>query len=445
MRPSLLAVFFILAFSAGARAQFTGHSGVYYLGAANVPVSAAQYANPSVSGVVVRFRWSDTEPAPGSYNWSFIDGEIAKAMQVDKKVSLQPLGVPDWLADLGARQYFSIDENAFHSSYGQIVSDMLPWDTVHVRRYLILLKQLAARYASNPTVAYINTVGGAFSRNLPDSVLTDTTARVKEAFWKVYAYDADTVAALMNAMTDSCMALFPSTHLWCSMDYVTFETQASGRPRNSLASRVAAHGIAKYPDRFGVWREDVAGCNPPANISSGSHWYLVAQNPCRSGAQMLWSVQDGPSRMNKCGIVPNSKAAVLDSAVNRALALGMRYLEIYGADIADTELASSIQRANMLLIARGTACAGPTQVKEIERQEARLELFPNPASGFLSIVSKDEFSDEDRLCIYSASGIALRGVAFARSARIDISDLSKGLYYLVLYGSKPLVRTFVIY
>jgi hypothetical protein len=438
-------VFFILAVSAGARAQFTGHSGVYYLGAANIPISAAQYANPSVSGVVVRFRWSDIETAPGNYSWSFIDGEIAKAMQADKKVSLQPLGVPDWLADQGARQYFSIDRNALHATYGRVVQDVLPWDTVHVHRYLVLLRELAARYASNPTVSYINTIGGAFSRNLPDSVLTDTTARVKEAFWKAFAYDADTVAALMNAMTDSCMTLFPSTHLWCSMDYVTFEPLASGRPRNYLASRVAAYGIARYPDRFGFWREDVAGCNPPATISSASHWYLIQQNPCRSGAQMLWSVQDGPSRMNKCGIVPNSKAAVLDSAVNKALALGMRYLEIYGADISDPELGASIQRANALLTARGADCAGATSVRGTEPMVARLQLFPNPASGFLHVELSDGFSNEGRLSIYSRSGIEIRELAFARSARIDISDFSKGLYYLVLRGSKTLVRTFVTY
>ena len=40
----------------------------------------------------------------------------------------------------------------------------------------------------------------------------------------------------------------------------------------------------------------------------------MKQNPCRTGAQMLWSVQDGPNRMNKCGITPNTEPVVLDSA-----------------------------------------------------------------------------------------------------------------------------------
>ena len=68
----------------------------------------------------------------------------------------------------------------------------------------------------------------------------------------------------------------------------------------------------------------------------------MEQHKDRTGSQMLWSVQDGPNRMNKCGILPNTKQAVLDSAINNGMRLGMRYFEIYGADINDPALAPNL-------------------------------------------------------------------------------------------------------
>ncbi|MFM7157284.1 MAG: beta-galactosidase, partial [Bacteroidota bacterium] len=80
-----------------AQSQFIGHSGVYFLGSANVPISTSSFSNPNINGAVVRFSWNDLEPSPGNFNWTFIDGEIAKAVTYNKKVSLQPLGIPNWL------------------------------------------------------------------------------------------------------------------------------------------------------------------------------------------------------------------------------------------------------------------------------------------------------------------------------------------------------------
>jgi hypothetical protein len=71
---------------------------------------------------------------------------------------------------------------------------------------------------------------------------------------------------------------------------------------------------------------------------------------------MLWSVQDGPERMNKCGITPNSKEAVLTAAVENGLTLGMRYMEIYAADVSDTALDEVCEQANDGLAANRQDC-----------------------------------------------------------------------------------------
>ncbi len=338
-------------------AQFNGHAGIYFLGTADIPIGNSNYANPNINGVVVRFKWNSVEPTPGNFNWSFVDAEIAKAQSNNKKVSLQPIGKPNWLDSIGAKKYYYIEKSQFSPSFGKVVSEILPWDTTYVNRYKIFLKNLAAKYANTPIVTYINAVGVNFSRGLPDTVVIDTNTLAKKTFWTAYNYNADTLGKIMNQITDYYMGLFPTTPMWCSVDYVTFQPNASGQARNYLATIYCNYGITKYSNRFGLFREDVSGCNPNlAGINSGSHWYILKQNPCRTGGQMLWNVQDGPARMNQCGILPNTKAVVFDSAVNKGLALGMRYLEIYGIDIIDASLTNSMQQANNKLMAKGNAC-----------------------------------------------------------------------------------------
>lgn len=309
---------------------------------------------------------------------------------------------------------------------------MITWDSTYVDRYKILLQNLATKYASDTTVSYINTIASAFSRGLPDTVVTDTTNIIKEPFWLAYKYNADSLATLMNQMTDYYMNLFPNTHLWCSVDYVSFETHASGKARNYLASLYTNYGIANYPKKFGLWREDLSGCNPNiANIQSGSPWYIMQQNACRTGAQMLWNVQDGPARMNKCDIVPNTKTAVLDSAVNKGLGLGMRYLEIYGIDITDTELTKSIQHANTKLIEKAEHCNSSTKTI-MTNIDSMFSIYPNPANNHLTIKTANKIGHTEKVLIFNSTGMLVKEVEINNSQPINVTALPPGLYFISL-------------
>lgn len=434
---TLISLFVVL----DTQAQFIGHNGVYFLGTANMPISTTSFNDPNISGVVVRFRWNDLEPSPGNFNWAFIDGEIAKAVTYNKKISLQPLGIPNWLGSIGAQQYYTIQDNPSSPNFGQITTGVIPWDSVYVSRFKIFLQNLAIKYAGNPVVTYVNVIGVNFSRNLPDTVLTDTVTITKQAFWSVYNYNADSLGALINEMTDYYMSVFPSTPLWCSVDYVTFQPNASGQARNYLASIYCNYGIINYPDRFGLFREDVSGCNPNlSNIANTSHWYLMQQNHCRTGAQMLWSVQDGPSRMNQCGILPNTKAMVLDSAVNNGLALGMRYLEIYGSDITDTSLASTIQQANNDLIAKGLLCNSSTGLNE-PISENTFSIYPNPAREYLTI--NFDPNQKTQIQIFNSMGMLFKEFSVTTSTQLDISDLPNGLFFVRLKNYSQSIKKFM--
>ena len=157
----------------------------------------------------------------------------------------------------------------------------------------------------------------------------------------------------------------------------------------------------------------------------------MQQNTCRTGAQMLWNVQDGPSRMNQCGILPNTKTMVLDSAVNKALALGMRYLEVYGIDIIDASLNTSIQQANNNLIAKGLFCKLTTGLNE-EIPQNKFSIFPNPANEYLTICFEGNLNEKSRIQMFNTLGLLCKESSLTKSLQLDISDLTKGLYFVRL-------------
>jgi len=329
---------------------FQGKGGIYYLGSADVAVNNTVYANPNLAGVVVRVKWENLEPSSDIFNWSFVDAELVKAKANNKKISIQILSYPGWvITTLGAASYSYIDRNSFHATYLDTLKDVITWDNIYLTRIRNLINKLAEKYAGDTTISYFNLIGGQISRGLPDSVIT---ASGPKAFWTEFPYNADTVVNHMKPLLDLYMTRFPKTPLWCSVDYVSFENKASGRAINYLCSQLVNYGVATYPDRFGCWREDLSACNPQPNVPTTSHWYIMAQDKTRTGAQMLWSVQDGPDRMNKCGVSPNTKQVVLDSSINNGLRLGMRYFEVYGADIEDATLSANFANYNSLLKAK---------------------------------------------------------------------------------------------
>lgn len=266
----------------------------------------------------------------------------------NKKASLEILGYPAWvITSLGASSYYYVDNNPAHSTYLKTLQGVVTFDNIYLGRIANLINNLSNKYANDTTVAYLNLISSQISRDLPDSTVNNG---VKKAFWVQYKYNADTVVSKMKPLLDLYMTKFPNTPLWNSVDYVSFETLSSGKDVNYLALQYVAYGVGKYPDRFGCYREDIGACTPSDPPPSGNQWFIMSQNSIRTGGQMLWNVQDGPNfRQNKCGIIPNTKQSVLDSAVNHGLKYGMRYLEIYSVDVTDATLSASMANYTKLL------------------------------------------------------------------------------------------------
>ncbi len=70
------------------------------------PTPAREVDWPFVSGWLVRPGWDEVEPAEGRYDWSLLEGEIATARRLGKRLTLAVLcgpHTPEWVYRAPAR------------------------------------------------------------------------------------------------------------------------------------------------------------------------------------------------------------------------------------------------------------------------------------------------------------------------------------------------------
>jgi hypothetical protein len=72
------------------------------------------------------------------------------------------------------------------------------------------------------------------------------------------------------------------------------------------------------------------------------------------------------------------------------------------------------------------------EIKQIESEVSKLDVFPNPTNGILTI--KDDFKDEFRsVSLYNSLGSKILSKNYnSNNYRLDITDLPSGVYMLVI-------------
>jgi hypothetical protein len=69
-----------------------------------------------------------------------------------------------------------------------------------------------------------------------------------------------------------------------------------------------------------------------------------------------------------------------------------------------------------------------TGITDHHAYDNRLVCYPNPASEFLQIKIPEPYNKED-LLLYNSTGVLIRKIS-AIKTKVDISDLSRGVYFL---------------
>lgn len=436
LRVGLLFILLLTKISTFGQAPFQGEAGIFVLGLVNQPMNTIEYSKSFVTGTAVRVSWEALEISPGVFDWDFLDGEVSNAALFNKKISISVLDHPSWLSNVGVPMYNYIDTRPRSQTFNDTLQAPITWSNEFVTRLKGLVQNLANKYANNPTVAYVNAIAGRMNNNLPSTVASG------EDFWVATGYHRDTLVAKMNEMTDFYMSVFPKTPSWNSLENISFELSASGNPNNYVITQFANYGVNNYPDRFGVWREDLSACT---NINTvNGHWGVVSSYPCRTGAQMVWNVQDGPVRMNQCGVATNTKDSVLTHAINNGLLINMRYYEVYKVDIDDATLVTTLQNAHNEIVGLYDICNPVLGLNENIDGDF-INIFPNPTFDNFTL-SLDSYSGGTVYTqLHNFHGELISSINFAgQTILYSLNDVPNGVYFISIeYNGEKIIRKIV--
>ena len=349
-RLALLPVAF---FSASLVAHTAGGElprGVYSLFGTGTSIANDALENPDLAGFSIRQNWADLEPSEGSFDWSFLDSEVAKATAVGKGILLRintQAGKPAWVTaaiEEAGGIFLTFDDDG--------VPTTIPvfWDPTFLAKKKAMIAALGAHFTNNPTVQIV--VASFANATSEDWSVPHTAPAIAD--WFAVGYTTEKMLDAGKQIIDATMAAFPN-------QYVTLAISGNGHVGGTgnldptatyVAANVIATARAAWPGRLIVQINSLSAVNPVAPGRADSAWNVLWNSQPDVAAQMLFPCYDEPTyRVN--GGVPGDPTTVLTNSVNAALSYGIGYIEIYQKDVRN--LPSVITYAHNALTSGATA------------------------------------------------------------------------------------------
>ena len=254
--------------------------------------------DPRIVGLDIGGKWQDVEATEGTYDWSTMDSELAKAEAHGKKVLFTivsgGVNVPDWLlADYPDIQTFSfIDTNPYHSTYGQELTIPVFWDPIFLAKKIALIQAAGAHFAAHSSIVV---VGCAFANSTTDDWnIPDAPEDI--ANWQAAGYTTELMVNAGETIIDATMAAFPNQNVTMGIARVTGDLDPTV---DYLSETVVDYATTTY-GRFITAKYALAANTPdPAVDTSLFNWQVLFNKRPNVAGQMLWRVTaDNTYRMN---------------------------------------------------------------------------------------------------------------------------------------------------
>jgi hypothetical protein len=295
------------------------------------------YSDPDVDGISVRQKWADLEPTEGVYDWRLLDNVAANAAAAGKTVFLRigtgggdiALGgsCPSWVMDAIAAEPLPPSQKFYTFHDGQrSVTIAVFWDPVWLEKKTAMIAAVGARYSGNPAVKI---VGASFANaNNEDWGVPHTPPEVTA--WFAAGYTSAKMLDAGRQIIDTVMTAFPN-------QYVALAVAANG-PRldpdpDYVARNAVLNARASWPGRLIVQKNSLATFIPTAP-GTGTAWELLWNSRPHVAGQMLYRCHgDTTYRVNHG--VPIDPSTALVNSVDKGVAYGMKYIEIYRKDVSN--------------------------------------------------------------------------------------------------------------
>jgi hypothetical protein len=293
------------------------------------------YFNPDLDGISVRQGWGDLEPIEGVFDWSFLDAVIGRAMDAGKPVLLRigtgggdmALGgsVPSWVMDAVAAEPLPGSQKfyTFHDGERPVTIAVF-WDPVWLAKKAAMIAALGARYSGNSTVKIVT--ASFANANSEDWAVPHEPPEVEA--WVAAGYTSGKMLEAGRQIINATMAAFPNQFV--ALAVAGNGTRLDPDP-NYVARNAVLNAEALWPGRLIVQRNSLATHIPNAP-GTGTVWELLWNSRPNIAGQMLWWCYDDPTYRVNDG-VPIDPSIALINSVDKGVAYGMKYIEIYRTDV----------------------------------------------------------------------------------------------------------------
>lgn len=329
---------------------------MFCLVAAGQKCSEAALSNPNVDGVSVRQAWSDLEPTEGRYDWTYLDSEVARAAAAGKPVLLRLLtqsSKPAWVTaavTAAGGTFFSFyDRDGVHTTIPVF------WDPTFLAKKKAMVAALGAHFGGNPSVKIV-AINFA-NANSEDWAVPHTDDDI--AAWTKVGYTPQKLIDTGKTMIDAGMKAFPT-------QYLTLAVAGDGKldpDTNYVARNVIAAARTSWPGRLIVQKNSLAAFIPPAPGTGTLYDVVWTSRPDVAG-QMLWVSYGDSTYRNNSG-VQDSAADILHRAIDAGVGYGMKYIEIYQADVVNLPDEIAYAHAALLGKSNGATPRPPTGLQRV--------------------------------------------------------------------------------
>jgi hypothetical protein len=280
---------------------------------------------PFITGFLVRPGWDQVEPADGRFDWSYIDGEIATAKRLGKKVALAILGgpqTPGWVYESGASSFSYVWGGRYKA--GADARIPILWDAVYLTKWTELIAALGKRYGEDRTIVLVHMTGATengLEMQLP-------AGKLDRERWAKAGYNPRKAIAAWKTIVDAFSQAFPHTALDLDVHPVLGSSE--------VAEAVAAYASSKLGKRFGLYGGWLSGKSARQDPHHAAMHVLV-QKYGREGFadfQMIGNESRQPERFASGG---------LRAAVDQAMHWGARYFEVWRADVINPRMHATLR------------------------------------------------------------------------------------------------------
>ncbi len=300
--------------------------GVFDLVKAGSAIAPEALSNSAVDGISLRQKWRDLEPEKGSYQWEYLDREIARAEKAGKVVLLRiadsGANVPPWVLKSGVQTFTYKDRNPHHEE--ETGTAAIFWDPIYAGARKAMIAALGEHFADNPAVRIVAANPAGARTN--DWNIPKTPGDV--ANWKTAGFTPGKLIDAGTEIIDTTMRSFPH-------QYVAIAVGRAGKlePTPDYCARKIIGQVRKsYPARLIVQKNNLSA--KTASAPGGSSIFrIVWESRPEVAAQMLWFSYGDNTCRNNGHRSPCDAETTLRQSIATGAGYGMKYIEIYEQDV----------------------------------------------------------------------------------------------------------------